>query len=158
MVEAVAIHLLADVPNTIPVLAEWYKAAWADWFDGTPLDEIEADLRSVALHGQLPFALAALNAAGQPLGLCSVRDEVFEPYPHAGPWLRGLYVHAPYRGQGIACLLIAAAVAHARPAGIAKLYAATHGAVGTFERAGWLGFDRVVHEQQTLTIFATKTG
>ena len=47
------------------------------------------------------------------------------------------------------------------PVGAAKLLlaaAATHGAVGTFERAGWLGFDRVVHEQQTLTIFATKTG
>ncbi len=158
MAEAVAVQLLADGRHHIPVLAEWYKAEWADWFGETPLSEIEADLRAVAQRAQLPFALVALNTNGQPLGLCSVRDELFEPYPHAGPWLRGLYVHTPYRGQGIAGLLIAAAKQHAKPMGIDKLYAATHDAIGTFERAGWLGFDSVLHERQTLTIFATKIG
>jgi GNAT superfamily N-acetyltransferase len=158
MAEAVTTHLLADVPDAIPQLAEWYKAEWSSWFDGTPLSEIEADLRSVALKDQSPFAIVALDAKAQPLGVCSVRNEVFEPYPHAGPWLRGLYVHGPYRGQGVAGLLIAAAVEHARLTGLAKLYAATHDAIGTFERAGWLGFDRVMHDQQALTIFATKVG
>lgn len=41
---------------------------------------------------------------------------------------------------------------------IAKLYSATHSAIGTFERAGWLGFDQVLHEGQTLTIFAKRIG
>ena len=47
---------------------------------------------------------------------------------------------------------------HAARLQIAKLYAATHSAVSTFERAGWLGFDQVQHEGQTLTIFAKRIG
>ena len=39
---------------------------------------------------------------------------------------------------------------------ITKLYAATHSAVRTFERAGWLGFDQVLHEGETLTVFAKR--
>ena len=41
---------------------------------------------------------------------------------------------------------------------ITKLYAATHSAISTFERAGWLGFDQVLHERETLTIFAKRVG
>jgi N-acetylglutamate synthase-like GNAT family acetyltransferase len=66
-------------------------------------------------------------------------------------------VHPPYRGQGAAGELIRAACDHAARLQIDKLYAATHSAVSTFERAGWLGFDQVMHEGQMLTIFAKRT-
>ena len=74
------------------------------------------------------------------------------------PWLRGLYVHAPYRGRGVAGELVRSACEHAARLRIAKLYAATHSAVSTFERAGWLGFDQAAHDGQTLTIFAKRIG
>ena len=50
------------------------------------------------------------------------------------------------------------AAEHAARLQIPKLYAATHSAVSTFEHAGWLGFDQVLHEGQTLTIFAKRVG
>ena len=158
MIDMVSVRLLADVPEIIPTLATWYKGEWTAWFGDTPLDEIEADFRNVANRDQLPLALAAFDKASTLLGVCSLRDEPFEPYPHAGPWLRGLYVHKPYRGQGVADTLIRAAYAHAARLHIEKLYAATHSAVSTFERAGWLGFDQVLHDGQTLTIFAKRLG
>ena len=76
----------------------------------------------------------------------------------SGPWLHGLYVHTPYRCQGIAQQLIRAACDHAPRLQLPRLYAAKHSAITTFERAGWLGFDQVRHEGKLLTIFARRTG
>ena len=150
------IRLLVEVPEVIPAIAGWYQAAWADWFAGTAIEEIEADFRGIANQDNLPLGLIAFDKAGQVVGVCSLRDDPFEPYPHAGPWLRGLYVHGPSRGQGFAGELIRAAERHAARLGVSRLYAATGTAIGTFERAGWLGFDTVRHEQQMLTIFAKR--
>ena len=158
MTERASVRLLADVPDVIATLAMWYKQEWAAWFSTMTLVEIEADFRSVANRDRLPIALVAFDAASQVLGVCSIRDDPFEPYPHASPWLRGLYVHAPFRGRGVAGDLIAAACEHAARLQIPKLYAATHTAVSTFERAGWLGFDQVLHQGETLTIFANRIG
>ena len=156
MTDIAGIYLLADARETIPTLAQWFKDEWADWFASTPLIAIEADFLGVAQHDKLPFAVVALDAALRPIGVCSIRDEPFEPYPDRGPWLRGLYVCPAHRGHGVAGDLIKFASQHAKSIGIDKIYAATHSAIGTFERIGWLGFDQVIHEQQTLTIFAKR--
>lgn len=158
MTDAPNIHLLADARATIPMLAQWYKGEWSDWFTSIPLSEIEADFLAVAQRDSLPFAVVAFDAVSQPIGVCSIRDEPFEPYPDSGPWLRGLYVCETHRGQGIAGEMIKFASKHAQSIGVGKIYAATHSAIGTFERVGWLGFDQVIHEQQTLTIFAKRLG
>jgi putative hydrolase of the HAD superfamily len=150
------VQLLAEVPEVIPVIAGWYQVAWKDWFADISLEEIESDFRNIANQDKLPLGLIARDKADRPIGVCSLRDDPFGPYPHAGPWLRGLYVHAPWRGQGVAGELIRAAEQHAARLGVARLYAATGTAIGTFERAGWLGFDEVRHEQQILTIFARR--
>jgi GNAT superfamily N-acetyltransferase len=150
-------RLLAEVPEVNPTIANWYKTEWASWFADMPLAEVEADFVSIANADKLPLGIIALDSTAQPVGVCSLRADPFEPYPYAGPWLRGLYVHGPQRGSGIAGELIRAAEHHASRLGIPKLFAATHNAIGCFERAGWLGFDQVQHEQQTLTIFAKRT-
>ncbi|MEO8102833.1 MAG: GNAT family N-acetyltransferase [Betaproteobacteria bacterium] len=152
----VDVRLLADFPNVIPTLAGWYRAEWSTWFGDTPVEEIAADLANVANRDALPLGLVAFVPAGQVAGVCSLRADPFEPYPHAGPWLRGLYVDLPWRGKRIAGELLAAAELHAARLGVPKLYAATGTAVNMFERAGWLGFDEVRHEQQTLVIFAKR--
>ncbi len=150
------IRLLADVREVIPAVAAWYRAEWSDWFAETSLDAIGTDILGTANRTKLPLGLVAFDPAGQPVGFCSLRDDPFDPYPHAGPWLRGLYVHGPSRGQRFAGELIRAAERHAGQLGILKLYAATGNAVGLFEHLGWLGFDEVRHEQQILTIFAKR--
>ena len=152
------VRLLAEVAKTIPVIAAWYQAEWSDWFDATPIVEIEADLVSVANRVKLPLGLVVFDSSAQLAGICALRDDPFDPYPHAGPWLRGLYVHGPWRGNGFAGELIHAAEQEAARLGITRLFAATGTAVGVFERAGWLGFDEVRHQQQVLTIFAKRIG
>ena len=144
---------LSDVPEVIPTLARWYKEQWAAWFASMTPAEIEADFRLLLKSNRLPLGLVALNTSGQPIGVCSIRSGTFDPYPHAGPWLRGLYVTPDERGKSIAGHLIRAAEQCAAQLPVTKLYAATHSATGTFERAGWLGFDQVLHDGQKLIIF-----
>ena len=144
---------LSEVPEVIPTLARWYKEQWAAWFASMTPAEIEADFRLLLKSNRLPLGLVALNGAEQPVGVCSIRSDTFDPYPHAGPWLRGLYVKPDERGKDIAGHLIRAAEKNAAQLPVTKLYAATHSATGTFERAGWLGFDQVLHDGQKLIIF-----
>ena len=153
MTEPTRIALLGDVPEVIPTLARWYKEQWAAWFAGMAMAEIEADFRLLLQSDHLPLGLVAFNTSGQPIGVCSIRSDTFDPYPHAGPWLRGLYVTPDERGKSIAGHLIRAAEQCAAQLPVTKLYAATHSATGTFERAGWLGFDQVLHDGQKLIIF-----
>lgn len=148
--------LLADGAQCVSTLAQWYQAAWPDWFHDMPLNEIEHDLLSCAHRDRMPFGLVALTATGAPLGVCSVRSDPFDSYPDRGPWLRGLYVHAPFRGQGVALELIRAAERVATTLAIPTLYAATSTAISTFESAGWLGFDQVRHDGDMVTIFAKR--
>jgi GNAT superfamily N-acetyltransferase len=156
MTEVCSVRLVADVPACIPTIANWYKTEWSAWFHETPQHEIESDFRSVANRDCLPLALTAIDERALVLGACSVRNDVFEPYLPGGPWLRGLYVHTPFRRRGIAEQLVRAACEHAARLQLHKLFAATHSAMSTFERAGWQGIDQVRHEGQTLTIFARK--
>lgn len=158
MPSASSVLLLADAPEVIPTLAAWYKNEWPACFAETPLEAIEADFHSAANRDCLPLAIVAFDVTGVPMGVCSVRAHPFEPYPYVSPWLRGLYVSAPFCGQGIAGVLIRAAAAHAARLEISKLYASTSSAIRTFERAGWLGFDQVRHDGETLTLFAKRTG
>ncbi len=153
MTEPTRIALLGEVPEVIPTLARWYKEQWAAWFAGMAMAEIEADFRLLLQSDHLPLGLVAFNTSGQPIGVCSLRSDPFDPYPHAGPWLRGLYVTPDERGKNIAGHLIRAAEQTAAQLSLTKLYAATHSAAGTFERAGWLGFDQVLHEGKKLIIF-----
>lgn len=150
------VHLLADVPHCVPTLAHWYQRAWPDWFEDIPIAEVEADLRSCGNPDRLPAALVALNARREPMGCCSLRPDPFEPCPDAGPWLRGLYVHAPFRGRGVAVQLIGAAEKFAARLGVTRLHAATHTAIGSFKGAGWEEFGQVTHGGQRLSIFSMR--
>jgi GNAT superfamily N-acetyltransferase len=101
MSEVIDVRLLSDAPHVIPTVAQWYKNEWANWFRDTPLAEIEHDFHDLSNREGAPFALVAFSGT-QPVGICSVRDETFAPYPHVRPWLRGLLVQAPFRGRGVA--------------------------------------------------------
>ena len=151
----VRVELLADHTEDIPTLARWYQAEWSTWFADSTNTEIEADIRNTAQRDCLPIGFVARNN-GVLAGFCTVRAEPFDAYPGQGPWLRRLYVDHTFRGQGIAGELIAAVERTTAAIGIATLYAATHDAIGTFERAGWLGFDQVMYDDKLLTIFARR--
>ena len=149
----VRVELLADHTEDIPTLARWYQAEWPACFADSTQSEIETDIGETAQRDRLPIGVVA-QCNGTLAGFCAIRAEPFDAYPDQGPWLRGLYVDQPFRGQGIAGELIAGAERAASTTGVATLFAATHNAIGTFERAGWLGFDQVMYDDKLLTIFA----
>ena len=65
MTEGGNVRLLADAPEIIPVIAEWYKNEWSAWFNETPLEKIEADFRNITkLYSATHSAIGTIERAG----------------------------------------------------------------------------------------------
>ncbi len=130
------IAFLADHPETIPTLADWFRAQWPDYYAGRTSAEVAQDFYAEAQHNRLPVRLVAF-ADGAPAGTICLRQRATDDLPDYRPGLGGLYVIAQQRGRGIGTALVAAGMDVARVQGYATVYAMTVAAQGILERLGW---------------------
>src|SRR5690349_9406425 len=131
------IALLADHPDCIPDLAQWFRAQWPDYYAGRTPADIERDFHRELNRATLPLRLVALDDHDRSTGTVVLRQYAINSSPHHSPGLGGLYVHPPHRRHGIATALVHAATQTAQQLGLETLYAATTTAANVFTRLGW---------------------
>src|SRR5688572_2594307 len=119
------IRLLADLPEAIPTLAEWFHAEWHA-FDGRSRSEIEAQLRDNLNRDSLPITFVAVDTT-EVIGTVSLELSDLPPYDHLSPWLASLYVEPPRRRAGVGQALVSHAAEFARQRGLSTLYLWTAG-------------------------------
>jgi GNAT superfamily N-acetyltransferase len=142
---------LRDAPQTVPTLARWFMQEWADHYAGLSASDVEADFPVTEL-GETPAIFVAMGPEG-PCGTAALRDHSIRTFQHLTPWLGGLYVHGPYRRQGVAAALIAAVADEARRRGHARLYSGTVSAHAVFEALGWTRTAETIQEGQPVTVY-----
>jgi len=118
------VHLM-DVPEALPVLAQWFVEEWTPWYGSEGPGEAEADLAACRRRDRLPLCLVALGQDGEVLGTAALRAESVGSELGVGPWLAGLLVGKDHRGQGLEATLIDAIVAEAKGLGFAAIYTST---------------------------------
>lgn len=148
----IKITLLADHPETIPTLAEWFRAQWPDFFAGRTLDAIAQDFHAEANRNGLPVRLVAF-VDGTLAGTVVLRGRAMDALPETTPGLGGLFVTAAHRGRGVGSELVRACMEVARTQGFASLYAGTATADGLLVRLGWEPLKTLQHEDERLTIY-----
>ena len=84
------IRLLADLPEAISTLAEWFHAEWHH-YDGRSLAEIEAQLHDCLNRAWLPITFLALSDL-EVIGTVTLDTSDLPAYDHLSPWLASLYV------------------------------------------------------------------
>ena len=143
---------LADHPEVIPTLAEWFRAQWPDYYAEQTLSDIAEDFREDAQYHSIPLRLVAF-VDGDLAGTIVLRDWVTDTLPDAHPGLGGLFVPVLYRQRGVATELVRAGMKVAREQGYEVVYATTVVAGGILKRLGWVVVKEIMHDDEQLTLY-----
>ena len=143
---------LADHPDAIPVLEEWFEREWAPYYGPEGPGDAERDLHETTNRDSLPITLVA-REDGVLCGTAALKQASVSTHPELGPWLAALLVAPAYRGKGIADRLVQTIEAMARRMGFQALYVGTNPATDggsdaesledLVRRRGWRLVDRV---------------
>ncbi len=139
-------ELLADHPDAVRVLVEWFEREWAPYYGAEGPGDARADLVESSRRAGLPIALVALSDVGV-AGTAVLKKESVTTHRHLSPWLAALLVAPEHRGRGVARTLVAAIESLARDLGFDAIYAgageADPGTSGSLLAArGWDLVDR----------------
>ena len=143
---------LADHPEVIPILVEWFRAQWPDYYADQTQADITEDFREGAQYHNIPVRLVAF-VEGELAGTVVLRDQVIATQPEFRPGLGGLFVPASYRRRGIATELVRAGMNVARELGYGEVYATTVVAGGILTRLGWQVVKEVTHDDEQLVLY-----
>ena len=148
----ITIDFLADHPDAIPTLAEWFRKQWPDYHADMSQEEIEQDFLEDASRERLPIRLLAFES-DELAGTIVLREHGSETRPEFQPELGGLYVSESHRGHGIATELVRAGMKVALSQGYQTVFATTVLAAGILERLGWEFVRTVIHEDGELSLY-----
>lgn len=146
------IATLADHPQAAPILARWCYDEWGR-DDGLSLeDEINRFERALRAD-TLPLVLIARDKSNV-IACAQLKTAEMPQFPELTYWLGGVYVAAPFRGQGVGRLLIEAVEQQARQSGIATLHLQTEALTGGLYAAlGWQPmFNTINHGVEVLVM------
>lgn len=116
MSNPIRIELLADRPECIPVLADWFRAEWSPYYGAEGPGDAEHDLRECTGRSAPPAAFVAL-LDGKPCGTAALKTGSVSTHAHLSPWLAALLVHAGFAGRGVPYFVGDAAILRKRLAG-----------------------------------------
>lgn len=135
------IESLADHPE---LLEQVGVLRWKEWAYGAqdPAPFIEVTAKEAGQGGQLPLTLAAIDTAGDAVGVVGLgpADDELNAAERAGrtPWILGMVVRAENRKQGVGRQLLENLQDAAASLGHPQTWVATGDeAVGFYQRCGW---------------------
>jgi len=146
------IAFLADHPEIISTLVQWFRIQWPDYYAKRTSDDIAQDFHEEANRTGLPVRLIAF-AESELAGTVTLREQAFQAFPEFHPGLGGLFVDERYRGRGIGTELVRAGMNLAREQGFERVYATTGPASGILERLGWEWLQNISHENEHVGLY-----
>ena len=148
----IEIVYLADHPEAIPTLVEWFRAQWPVYYAERAPADIAQDFYSEANRKGIPVRLVAC-ADGELAGTISLREQALQDLPAYRPGLGGLFVVEQHRGRGIGTELIRAGMQVAREQRYERIFTATVTARGILERLGWQRVRAISHGDEQLNLY-----
>lgn len=155
---ALRIVLLADRPDLIPTLTDWFVAEWEPYYGADGPGDAASDLRGCLNRDTLPVALVALGADDTLLGTAALKEESVGSELGVGPWLAAFLVAPEHRGRGVGTALVAASEREAARLGFAEVYTSTDTVDGILKRRGWQLFGDTESLRGPLKIYRFSTG
>jgi GNAT superfamily N-acetyltransferase len=151
----ITIGFLANHPDSIPTLAEWFRGQWPDYYADVSQAELEQDFLEDAARDRLPIRLVAFES-DELAGTIILRENGSGMPAGFQPELGGLYVVPSQRGHGLGRELVRAGMQLARDQGYETVFATTVTAAGILERLGWEFIETVVHQDGPLALYRCK--
>jgi len=150
--------LLADAPDLVPKLTDWFLDAWAPYYGPSGPGDAEADLMGCCNRDHLPIAVIARDEQGGLLGTAALKRESVGSELGVGPWLAAFLVGKDHRGKGIGTALVGAIEEHATRLGFETIYTSTDAAENILIRRGWRMFGATQSLRGPLKIYCFSVG
>lgn len=142
---------LADCPEALPQLAEWFYQEWGREDQGHSPATAAARLRQRMQRGRLPLTMVAL-LDGQAVGSYSLKIREMHTHPQYLHWLGAVYVQEALRGQGYGSAIVRHAAAEAARLGVRELHLYTHSHEPFYAHLGWTPIERPQYEGRQVVI------
>jgi len=143
---------LADHPNALPVIEEWFKSEWPDWYGPEGPGDARSDLLSYATRDALPVGVVGF-VGDAPVGLVVLKATSISGRPDLAPWASTGLVHSDYRRRGFGAKLLSALEEVAVELGYDSIYCGTAAAALLLERSGWTYVEHSEAEGQHLAVY-----
>ncbi len=147
------IRYLADVPQAVPRLADYFRAEWRPYYGPSGPGDAAADIKACCQTDRLPLALVAIGHRGEIYGTGALKTTSVGAKPGQGPWIAALMVEKNNRRKGIGAALISALEGEARRRGFDALYTSTDTAGGILLRRQWRAMDQVASLRGPITVY-----
>jgi RimJ/RimL family protein N-acetyltransferase len=151
------IEFLADHPELVHLLADWFKAQWPEYYANDTHEDVEQQFLQEMNRDRIPIRLVAF-VEQQLAGCIVLRQFVIASDPAYSPGLGGLFMHSAYRMQGIGTQLVSAGMQLATDLGYPVIYATTISARGILEQLGWQLIKMVNQHGEALGLYRYITG
>jgi GNAT superfamily N-acetyltransferase len=146
------IEFLADYPELIPMLKEWFETEWGSYYGPGGPGDAQRDLLAYANRGALPVGVVAF-CADDLCGIAALKAESIASHRHLSPWAAVGLVSPSYRRRGIGSELVRALEDVARALGHTRIYCGTSSATRLLERRHWQFMERVRHDGEPVSIY-----
>ena len=137
------LEYLADHPELLPTVAQWYFEEWGYLSEEKTLEQDIQRLQIYQNKDKVPLMLLAVEE-GALLGAAQLKFREMSIYPEKEHWVGGVYVAEAHRGKGIARQILVALIAIAKSLKIETLYLQTEYLNGgLYGRMGWTSIEQV---------------
>ena len=130
------IAYLADHPEAVAALSEWFAEEWGDLASQNSVDGFKARLPRRANRDRLPICLLGL-IDDTPVATATIKFREIEYSRNADFWLGSVYVRRGLRGRGHGRAIVAAAEALAVARHFTPLHLYTPGKEALYLHLGW---------------------
>jgi GNAT superfamily N-acetyltransferase len=147
------IEYLADHPEVLPILKEWFETEWASYYGPGSRGDAKDDLAAYANRTKLPVGMVAF-LDNEVCGIAALKSESIRTHSHLSPWAAATMVHRDRRRRGIGTELIRVVEEEAKRHGYDHIYCGTSTATHVLERRGWRLMERVAYDGENVSIYA----
>lgn len=152
--EPVRIESIADHLDLIDTIAAWHWHEWGRTDRGGSQDAWAERIRCFTHRDRIPTMYVAF-LQGELAGSVTLNAHDMATHLELSPWLSGVFVNPPARGNGVASSLVRHAMSEAWKLGVARLYLYTSSARGLYESLGWRALTHDQYDDHRVVIMWT---
>ena len=140
------IATLADHPEAVPVIAQWYFNQWGHEIPGLTLDTLISKVREKA-RNRIDFPLTiTLHEGDELVAVAELKFRENQNHPEYEHWLGGVYVSESHRGKGYLSVLVDRAKLQVKQLKIDHLYLQCDPEhLGLYQKQGFTPLHKATH-------------